>query len=83
MSIRVVLVDDEQLVRAGLKLILESEDDIEVVCEAGDGEEAVRLVDECDPDVVLMDIQMPGVNGIEATRRIVDLGRAESRASSS
>ena len=78
MSIRVVLVDDEQLVRAGFKLILESEDDIEVVCEAGDGEEAVRLVADCDPDVVLMDIQMPGVNGIEATRRIVDLGREES-----
>jgi DNA-binding NarL/FixJ family response regulator len=78
MSIRVVLVDDEQLVRAGFKLILESEDDIEVVCEAGDGEEAVRLVTECDPDVVLMDIQMPGVNGIEATRRIVDLGREGS-----
>jgi DNA-binding NarL/FixJ family response regulator len=78
MSIRVVLVDDEQLVRTGLKLILESEDDIEVICEAGDGEEAVRLVAECDPDVVLMDIQMPGVNGIEATRRIVALGREES-----
>ena len=78
MSIRVGLVDDEQLVRAGFKMILEAEDDIEVVCEAGDGEEAVRLVIDCDPDVVLMDIQMPGVNGIEATRRIVDLGRAES-----
>ena len=78
MSIRVVLVDDEQLVRAGLKMILEAEDDIEVVCEAGDGEEAVRLVVDCDPDVVLMDIQMPGVNGIEATRRIVDLGREGS-----
>ena len=78
MSIRVGLVDDEQLVRAGFKMILEAEDDIEVVCETGDGEEAVRLVIDCDPDVVLMDIQMPGVNGIEATRRIVDLGRAES-----
>jgi DNA-binding NarL/FixJ family response regulator len=77
-TIRVVLVDDEQLVRAGFKMILEAEDDIEVVREAGDGEEAVRLVMDCDPDVVLMDIQMPGVNGIEATRRIVDLGREGS-----
>src|SRR5664280_1592553 len=78
MSIRVGLVDDEQLVRAGFKMILEAEDDIKVVCEAGDGEEAVRMVIDCDPDVVLMDIQMPGVNGIEATRRIGDLGREES-----
>jgi DNA-binding NarL/FixJ family response regulator len=78
MSIRVVLVDDEQMVRAGLRLILESGDDIQVVGEAGDGDEAVRLARQLDPDVVLMDIQMPGTNGIEATRQIVALGREES-----
>jgi DNA-binding NarL/FixJ family response regulator len=77
-SIRVVIVDDEQLVRAGLRLILEAEPDIAVVAEAGGGVEAVSLVERLDPDVVLMDIQMPGVNGIEATRRIVALGREES-----
>jgi len=77
-SIRVVIVDDEQLVRAGLRLILEAEPDITVVAEAGGGVEAVSLVERLDPDVVLMDIQMPGVNGIEATRRIVALGREES-----
>jgi len=78
MSIRVVLADDEQMVRAGLRLILESEDDIRVVGEAGDGDEAVRLTRALDPDVVLMDIQMPGTNGIEATRQVVALGREES-----
>lgn len=78
MSIRVVVVDDEQMVRAGLRLILESEDDIEVVGEAGDGDEAVAMARRLDPDVVLMDVQMPGTNGIEATRQIVALGREES-----
>jgi DNA-binding NarL/FixJ family response regulator len=77
-EIRVVIVDDEQLVRSGLRLILEAEPDIVVVGEAGDGAEAVSLVERLDPNVVLMDIQMPGVNGIEATRRICALGREES-----
>jgi DNA-binding NarL/FixJ family response regulator len=78
MSITVVLVDDEQLVRAGLKLILTAEPDIDVVGEAGDGTEAVTLTRRLDPDVVLMDVQMPQMNGIEATREIVALGREES-----
>lgn len=76
--IRIVLVDDEQIVRAGLRMILESEEGFEVVAEAGDGAEAVALVKKLDPDVVLMDIQMPGVNGLEATREIVALARDDS-----
>jgi DNA-binding NarL/FixJ family response regulator len=78
MSIRIVLVDDEQMVRAGLRMILESEDDFEVVGEAGDGGPGVELVKKLDPDVVLMDIQMPGTNGLDATREIVALGRDDS-----
>ncbi|MEE4274638.1 MAG: response regulator transcription factor [Thermoleophilia bacterium] len=78
MTIRIVLADDEQLVRSGLRLILESEDDLEVAAEAGDGTEAVALVRRLDPDVVLMDVQMPVMNGIEATREIAALGRETS-----
>ena len=74
MTIRVVLVDDQQLVRAGFRMVLDSQADLEVVGEAGDGDEAVRVVVETAPDVVLMDVRMPGVDGLEATRRITAAG---------
>jgi DNA-binding NarL/FixJ family response regulator len=69
--IRVLIADDERLVRAGFRRILDDESDIQVVAEAGDGEEAVARAAEHRPDVVLMDMRMPVVNGIAATRRIV------------
>ncbi|MGH2655722.1 MAG: response regulator [Actinomycetota bacterium] len=68
--IRVVLADDQVLVRAGFRSLLDAQEDIEVVGEAGDGQEAVRLASELEPDVVLMDIRMPGVDGLVATRKI-------------
>jgi DNA-binding NarL/FixJ family response regulator len=68
--IRVVLADDQVLVRAGFRALLDAQDDIEVVGEAGDGQQAVRLATELAPDVVLMDIRMPGTDGLAATRRI-------------
>ncbi|MDQ0029849.1 response regulator [Arthrobacter bambusae] len=67
---RVLLVDDQPLLRMGFRLILEGEEDFEVVGEASDGAEAVRKVGELEPDVVLMDVRMPAMDGIEATRRI-------------
>jgi DNA-binding NarL/FixJ family response regulator len=71
--IRVVLVDDQSLVRNGFRMILESEDDMEIVGEAADGERAVELVLEVAPDVVAMDVQMPILDGLAATRRIIEL----------
>jgi DNA-binding NarL/FixJ family response regulator len=70
--IRVLLVDDQALVRAGFRALLDAQEDIEVVGEAVDGEEAVRLSRDNAPDVVLMDIRMPGMDGLEATRIIVE-----------
>jgi DNA-binding NarL/FixJ family response regulator len=70
MSITVVIADDQALVRAGFRMILEAEPDIRVVAEAKDGAEAVEAVRRCRPDVVLMDIRMPRMDGLEATRLI-------------
>jgi DNA-binding NarL/FixJ family response regulator len=67
---KVALVDDQALVRAGFSALLDAEDDIEVVGEAADGDEALRLLRRTRPDVVLMDIRMPGLDGIEATKQI-------------
>jgi DNA-binding NarL/FixJ family response regulator len=75
--IRVLVVDDQTLVRAGFRMILEAEPDVAVVGEAGDGDEAVALAEQVEPDVVLMDVRMPGLDGIEAARRI--LGRPGDR----
>ena len=71
MAVRVVVVDDQALVRAGFRMILEAEPGIDVVGEAADGIEAVELVQRATPDVVLMDIRMPRLDGVEATARII------------
>jgi DNA-binding NarL/FixJ family response regulator len=70
--IRVVLVDDQRLVRAGLRILCDSAPDVETVAEAANGHEAVRVVDEHRPDVVLMDLRMPGMDGVTATARILE-----------
>jgi DNA-binding NarL/FixJ family response regulator len=71
MSLSVLIVDDQALVRAGFRMILEAEEDVEVVGEAADGREAVTEARRLRPDVVLMDVRMPDVDGIEATRRLL------------
>jgi len=70
--IRIVTVDDQPLIRFGFRMMLEAEEDLDVVGEAADGAEAITLARELDPDVMLMDVRMPGVDGIAATRNILE-----------
>ena len=72
LTITVMLVDDHPLVRAGLSALIGSTDDLTVVAEAAGGEEAIQFAGELGPDVILMDLSMPGMNGIEATRRVLE-----------
>ena len=83
MTIRVLLVDDQELVRTGFRMILDDEPDIEVVGEAGDGLAAIEAARRLAPDVIVMDIRMPVLDGIEATRRLVRDGRCRMRGCSS
>jgi DNA-binding NarL/FixJ family response regulator len=76
--IRVLLADDQALVRAGFRALLDAQDDIEVVGEAADGEQAIELATEHEPDVVLMEIHMPGLDGLAATRKIAANGNSDA-----
>jgi DNA-binding NarL/FixJ family response regulator len=73
-KIRIVIADDQALVRSGFRLILDAREDFDVVGEAEDGEQAVALVEKLEPDVILLDIRMPVLDGVEAARRIVESG---------
>ena len=74
MSIRVLIADDQALVRSGFRLILEARDDLDVVGEAENGAQAIELARALEPDVVLMDVRMPALDGVEATRRLLEAG---------
>jgi len=74
--IRVVVVDDQELMRVGFRMVLGAQEDIDVVGEAGDGAQAIELAERLRPDVVLMDVRMPVLDGVEATKRIVAAGTA-------
>jgi DNA-binding NarL/FixJ family response regulator len=75
--IRVLLVDDQELMRMGFRMVLNAQEDLEVIGEAADGVDAVRLAEELRPDVVLMDVRMPRLDGVEATKRITGAGTAK------
>ncbi len=77
--INVLLVDDQELFRAGVSVIIDAQDDLSVVAEAGNGREALAMTDQHDPDVVLMDIRMPEMDGVEATRQLFSPERAARR----
>jgi DNA-binding NarL/FixJ family response regulator len=79
MSLSILIVDDQELVRAGFRMILDAEEDIEVAGEAADGQEAVAEARRLKPDIVLMDVRMPVVDGIEATRRLLSDGETEAK----
>lgn len=72
MTIRIALVDDQALFRAGIAMVVDSQDDLEVVAEAGDGAQVPQLVRAAGPDVIVMDVRMPGVDGVTATRQLTD-----------
>lgn len=71
-KISVLLVDDHQMMREGLRMIIEEEEDLSVVAEASSGDEALQLIHELKPNVVVIDVNMPGLNGIEATKKIME-----------